>query len=51
MEKIHLVELTLEATVSSDRCHEKNEHFFNEKTSRRRSKVDPEIWKNMFPRT
>ena len=48
MDKIHLVKL-IEARVSSDRYHEKYEHCFNEKTSRRRSKVDPEIWKNRFP--
>ena len=48
MDKIHLVKL-IEARVSSDRYHEKYEHCFNEKTSRRRSKVGPEIWKNRFP--
>ena len=49
MDKIHFVKLILEARVSSDRYHEKYEHCFNGKTSRRRSKVDPEIWKNGFP--
>ena len=54
MENAHLVELILEPRVSSNRYHEKYEHCFNSKvsngkTSRRRSKEDPEIWKNMFP--
>ena len=54
VEKIDLVELTLEARVSSDCYYEKYEHWINEnisngKTLRRRSKVDPGIWKNVFP--
>ena len=52
--KIHLLELILEARSSSDRYHEKYEHCFNgkvsnRKASRRRSKVDHEIWKKLFP--